>query len=82
MNEHTARLDGPPTGDGDDRFRVGAAKLFADGGVAIALDASVGGHPFRFGMLFGDLETRRGPLRRTTASASPCTRWATWASRR
>jgi predicted amidohydrolase YtcJ len=56
LNEHTARLDGPPTGDGDDRFRVGAAKLFADGGVAIALDARVGGHPFRFGMLFGDLE--------------------------
>jgi hypothetical protein len=54
-NEHTARLDGPPTGEGDDRFRVGAVKLFADGGVAIALDASVGGTPFRFGTLFGDL---------------------------
>ena len=54
-NEHTARLDGPPSGEGDDRFRVGAMKLFADGGVAIALDASVGGHPFRLGMLFGDL---------------------------
>lgn len=54
-NEHTARLDGPPTGEGNDRFRVGAMKLFADGGVAIALDASVGGHPFRLGMLFGDL---------------------------
>lgn len=56
MNEHTARLDGPPTGEGDDRYRVGAVKLFADGGVAIALDASVGGHPLRLGMLFGDLE--------------------------
>jgi len=56
MNEHTARLDGPPTGEGDDRFRVGAMKLFADGGVAIALDASVGGRPFRLGMLFGDLD--------------------------
>jgi predicted amidohydrolase YtcJ len=56
LNEHTARLDGPPTGDGDDRFRVGAAKLFADGGVAIAIDASVGGHAFRFGTVFGDLE--------------------------
>lgn len=55
-NEHTARLDGPPTGEGDDRFRVGAVKLFADGGVAIALDASVGGRPFRIGTLFGDLE--------------------------
>jgi len=56
LNEHTARLDGAPTGEGDDRFRVGAMKLFADGGVAIALDASVGGHAFRFGLLFGDLE--------------------------
>ena len=55
-NEHTARLDGPTTGEGDDRFRVGAVKLFADGGVAIALDASVAGRPFRLGMLFGDLE--------------------------
>ncbi len=56
MNEHTARLDGPPTGEGDDRFRVGAVKLFADGGVAIALDVSVDRHPLRFGMLFGDLD--------------------------
>ena len=56
MNAHTARLDGPPTGEGDDRYRVGAVKLFADGGVAIALDVTVSGHPLRFGMLFGDLQ--------------------------
>jgi predicted amidohydrolase YtcJ len=55
-NDHTARLDGPPTGEGDDRFRVGPMKLFADGGVAIALEASVGGRPIRLGMRFGDLE--------------------------
>ncbi|MFM8303088.1 MAG: amidohydrolase family protein, partial [Actinomycetota bacterium] len=56
VNDHTTRLDGPPTGDGDDRFRVGAVKLFADGGVAIALDTRVHGHPLRMGMLFGDLD--------------------------
>jgi len=55
-NDHTARLDGPVTGEGDDRVRVGAMKLFADGGVAIALDVTAGGHPLRIGMLFGDLE--------------------------
>ena len=55
MNEHTARLDGPVTGEGDDRFRIGAVKLFADGGVAIALDTSINGNPLRLGMLFGDL---------------------------
>ena len=56
LNEHTARLSGPPTGEGDERFRIGAMKLFADGGVAVALDASVGGQRFQVGYLFGDLE--------------------------
>ncbi|MGZ4675369.1 MAG: amidohydrolase [Acidimicrobiia bacterium] len=55
QNEHTARLEGPPTGEGDDRFRVGPMKLFADGGVAIALDTSIGGHPVRYGTVFEDL---------------------------
>ena len=55
MNDPGARLDGPPTGEGDERFRTGPAKLFADGGVAIALDTSIGGHPLKMGMLFGDL---------------------------
>jgi predicted amidohydrolase YtcJ len=35
---------------------VGAVKLFADGGVGIAIDASVGGMAFRVGTAFGDLE--------------------------
>jgi predicted amidohydrolase YtcJ len=55
-NDHRARLDGPPTGDGDEWCRVGAMKLFADGGVAIAVDASIQGNPVRFGMRFDDLE--------------------------
>jgi predicted amidohydrolase YtcJ len=55
MNDVGSRLDGAPTGEGDERFRVGPAKLFADGGVAIALDTTVGGHPVQMGMLFDDL---------------------------
>jgi predicted amidohydrolase YtcJ len=51
-----SRFDGPGTGEGDERFRVGPAKLFADGGIAIGLDVSVGGHPIRGGLLFDDLE--------------------------
>ncbi len=56
-NEHDARLDGPATGDGDEWFRVGPMKLFADGGVAIALDTAIGGRRIRFGMLMDDLES-------------------------
>jgi hypothetical protein len=55
-NEQGARLDGPPTGDGDERLRVGPAKLFADGGIAIALDTTIGGHPVHHGLLMDDLE--------------------------
>jgi hypothetical protein len=55
-NDHRARLDGLPTGDGDEWCRVGAMKLFADGGVAIAVDASIRGNTVRFGMRFADLE--------------------------
>ena len=55
MNDVGSRLDGPPTGEGDESFRVGPAKLFADGGVAIALDTTIGGHPLQMGMLFDDL---------------------------
>jgi predicted amidohydrolase YtcJ len=50
------RLDGPPIGDGDERLRVGPVKLFADGGVAIALDVAIGGRPLRMGMTMDDLE--------------------------
>ena len=56
-NDLGARLDGPPTGEGNELLRVGPAKLFADGGVAIALDTSVGGHPVRYGLLMDDLES-------------------------
>jgi len=55
-NDAGARLDGPVTGEGDERLRVGPVKLFADGGIAIALDVTVGGHPVRFGLLMDDLE--------------------------
>ena len=55
MNDPGSRLDGAPTGEGDERFRVGPAKLFADGGVAIALDTPVDGHRVQMGMLFDDL---------------------------
>ncbi len=59
-NDVGSRLDGPPTGEGDEAFRVGPAKLFADGGVAIALETTIGGHPLRMGMLFDDLGEHAG----------------------
>jgi hypothetical protein len=43
------RLEGPRSGDGDARVRTGAIKLFADGGVAPALEVHVGGHPVKVG---------------------------------
>ena len=55
-NEPGGRLDGPATGDGGEWFRVGPMKLFADGGVSIALDTAVGGHRIRYGVLMDDLE--------------------------
>ncbi|HEY8216197.1 MAG TPA: amidohydrolase [Acidimicrobiia bacterium] len=54
-NDAGARLDGPITGEGDEQVRVGPVKLFADGGVAIALDTSIDGHAIRFGILMEDL---------------------------
>jgi predicted amidohydrolase YtcJ len=39
-----ARLDGPPTGEGDEMLRVGPVKLFADGGAQPAIQLTVGGH--------------------------------------
>jgi predicted amidohydrolase YtcJ len=38
------RLDGPVSGEGDELLRVGAVKLFADGGVAPAMEVSIAGH--------------------------------------
>ncbi len=50
------RLDGPPTGDGDERLRVGPVKLFADGGVLPAIGGHINGHPISLGLVFDDLE--------------------------
>ncbi|HZJ27643.1 MAG TPA: amidohydrolase [Acidimicrobiia bacterium] len=55
-NDIGDRLDGPRTGEGDHRLRVGPVKLFADGGIAIALDVSMGGHRIRHGYVMEDLE--------------------------
>jgi predicted amidohydrolase YtcJ len=51
-----SRLDGPPTGDGDARLRIGAVKLFADGGVLPAIEGTVHGHEISLGMVFDGLE--------------------------
>jgi predicted amidohydrolase YtcJ len=56
-HEFGCRFDGPGTGEGDEWFRVGPAKLFADGGIAIGLDVGLGGHRVRGGLLFDDLVT-------------------------
>ena len=50
------RLQGPPTGDGDERLRVGPVKLFADGGVLPAIGGHIDGHPIELGLVFDDLE--------------------------
>jgi hypothetical protein len=55
-NDLGPRLGGPPTGEGDEQLRVGAAKLFADGGTSIALDVAVQGRALRFGTTMDDLE--------------------------
>lgn len=54
-NDLGGRLEGPPTGEGDEWFRIGPAKLFGDGGIAIALDTSIGGAPVRYGYVMADL---------------------------
>jgi predicted amidohydrolase YtcJ len=50
------RLHGPPTGDGDERLRVGPVKLFADGGVLPAIGGHIKGHPISLGLIFEGLE--------------------------
>jgi len=50
-----SRFAGPPTGDGDERLRTGAIKLFADGGIAPAFSLTVGGARIDFGHAFDDL---------------------------
>lgn len=49
-------LSRPPTGVGDELVRVGPVKLFADGGIAPAIEANVGGQRFAFGQLFEGLD--------------------------
>jgi len=51
------RLDGPPTGEGDEVLRVGPLKLFADGGIAPAIDATAAGQRLTMGVCFDDLAT-------------------------
>lgn len=57
-----SRLDGPTTGEGDARLRVGAVKLFADGGVLPAIDGRIHGHHVTLGFVFDDLETQVGQI--------------------
>ncbi|MDQ3943875.1 MAG: amidohydrolase [Actinomycetota bacterium] len=51
------RLEGPPTGDGDEWLRVGPIKLFADGGSHPAIDAQRHGQRFTGGIAFPGLAT-------------------------
>ena len=62
-NEPDGRLDGPPTGEGSESFRVGPMKLFADGGVSIALDTAIGGHPHPVRGVDGRSRSLRGARR-------------------
>ena len=51
------RLDGPPTGAGDELLRVGPLKLFADGGAQPAIQLTIGGQRGEpFGIEFPGLE--------------------------
>jgi len=52
-----ARFDGPVTGDGDERLRVGPVKVFADGGIAPAMDVCIAGQRSAFGIAFEDVAT-------------------------
>ena len=47
-----ARLDGPPTGEGDPLLRVGPGKLFADGGSHPNIDGHIHGNHVQFGLGF------------------------------
>jgi predicted amidohydrolase YtcJ len=51
-----ARLDGPPSGDGDEWLRVGAVKLFADGGVEPAIDVAMNGARLALGITMPGLD--------------------------
>jgi len=45
-----SRLEGPPTGEGDEVLRVGAVKLFADGGAHPDMHGCIAGTRHRFGL--------------------------------
>ena len=49
------RLDGAPTGEGDESLRIGPMKLFADGGVAPAIDVHLKGARLEIGTKFAGL---------------------------
>jgi predicted amidohydrolase YtcJ len=49
------RLEGPVTGEGDERFRIGPMKFFADGGAHPAVEVALGEHRVTLGHLFPDL---------------------------
>jgi predicted amidohydrolase YtcJ len=49
------RLEGPVTGEGDERLRVGPIKLFADGGVLPAIDVHFHGQAVSMGLVFDRL---------------------------
>jgi predicted amidohydrolase YtcJ len=51
-NEFPERLDGPTTGEGDEMFRIGPMKFFADGGPNCAIDLHIGGERVTFGHRF------------------------------
>jgi predicted amidohydrolase YtcJ len=51
----SGRLVGAPSGEGDEMLRVGALKLFADGGVTPAIDVHLRGERLRFGDCFDGL---------------------------
>lgn len=60
-----SRLEGPPTGSGDEILRVGCMKLFADGGVAPAIDVCLGGTRLTYGTRMpGVAEGARAALER------------------
>jgi predicted amidohydrolase YtcJ len=46
------QFEGPPTGEGDENYRIGPMKFFADGGSHPALDITIGGQRVTLGHLF------------------------------
>ena len=56
-NTLAERLDGPATGTGDETFRVGPLKFFADGGAIPAFDVHIDGNHMAMGYRHPDLHT-------------------------